>query len=52
MKTMTAAYVMGSILLWLPTLMVNVAKQDGAYVKYVLTICAVIFITIVTSTLG
>ena len=32
--------------------MVNVAKQDGAYVKYVLTICAVIFITIVTSTLG
>lgn len=52
MKTMTAAYVLGSALLWLPTVIVNVAKRDGAGVKYVLTVCAVIFITIVTSTLG
>lgn len=52
MKIMTAAYVMGSVLLWLPTLIVNVARQDGMYVKYTLTICAVVFITIVTSTLG
>lgn len=52
MKVMTTAYVMGSVLLWLPTILVNVAKQDGSYVKYVLTMCAVIFITIVTSTLG
>ena len=36
----------------MPTILVNVAKQDGSYVKYALTICAVIFITIVTSTLG
>ena len=46
------AYVLGSIMLWMPTILVNVAKQDGSYVKYALTICAVIFITIVTSTLG
>lgn len=52
MKIMTLAYVMGSVLLWIPTLMVNATKQDGEYVKYALTICAVIFITIITSTLG
>lgn len=52
MKIMTTAYVLGSVLLWVPTILVNVAKQDGSYVKYALTICAVIFITIVTSTLG
>ena len=52
MKTMTAAYVLGSALLWLPTVIVNIAKRDNAGVKYVLTVCAVIFITIVTSTLG
>lgn len=52
MKVMTIAYVLGSIMLWMPTILVNVAKQDGSYVKYALTICAVIFITIVTSTLG
>ena len=52
MKVMTMAYVLGAIKLWMPTILVNVAKQDGSYVKYALTICAVIFITIVTSTLG
>lgn len=52
MKIMTVAYVVGSILLWLPTFIVNIAKLEGAYVKYMLTICAVIFVSIVTSTLG
>lgn len=52
MKIMTTAYVLGSVLLWLLTILVNIAKRDGSYVKYALTICAVIFITIVTSTLG
>lgn len=46
MKIMTTAYVLGSVLLWLPTVLVNIAKRDGSYVKYALTICAVIFITI------
>lgn len=52
MKTMTIAYVCGSVLLWLPTIIVNIAKLEGAGVKYYLTICAVIFVSIVTSTLG
>lgn len=30
----------------------NIAKLEGAYVKYLLAICAVIFVTIVTATLG
>lgn len=52
MKIMAIAYVLGSILLWVPTIIVNIAKLDGVYVKYVLAVCAVIFVTIVTSTLG
>ena len=52
MKTMLAAYIGGSVLLWIPTLIVNVGKQQSGYVKYLLSMCAVAFITIVTSTLG
>lgn len=52
MKIMTIAYVLGTILLWIPTIIVNIAKLEGAYVKYMLAICAVIFVTIVTATLG
>ena len=47
MKIMAIAYVLGSILLWVPTIIVNIAKLDGVYIKYVLTVCAVIFVTIV-----
>lgn len=52
MKTMLAAYIGGSALLWIPTLVVNVGKQQGEYVKYLLAMCAVAFTTIVTATLG
>lgn len=52
MKIMTIAYVVGTILLWFPTFIVNIRKLEGAYVKYMLTICSVIFVSIVTSTLG
>lgn len=52
MTTMTIAYVVGSVLLWFPTFIVNIRKLEGPYVKYMLTICAVIFVSIATSTLG
>lgn len=52
MGTMMAVYIGGSILLWLPTFVVNIGKQQGSYVKYLLTISAVIFVSIVTATLG
>lgn len=52
MGKMTLAYVIGSVLLWIPTLLVNVGKQQQGYVKYVLIFCAVIFVTINSATLG
>ncbi len=52
MKTMLGAYIAGSVLLWIPTFVVNIRKQEAGYVKYLLLICAVVFVTIVTSTLG
>lgn len=52
MKTMLGAYIAGSVLLWIPTFVVNIGKQEAGYVKYLLLICAVVFVTIVTSTLG
>ena len=52
MKIMTFAYISCSIFLWIPTLVVCVAKQEKSYVKYVLILCAVAFVTMAASTLG
>ncbi len=48
---MTIAYVLGSILLFLPTVLTNVLKIDKGYVKYVNVICAVIFVMLLSITL-
>lgn len=52
MRIMTFAYVTGSILLWLPTIVVNVRKCEQPWVKYLLTISAVVFVTLATVTLS
>lgn len=52
MGIMTFAYIVGSILLWIPTLIVFVGKNQQPYVKYILIICAVIFVTVAATTLG
>ena len=52
MRTMTLAYVGGSICLWIPTLIVCVGKNQNDYVKYILILCATAFVTITSSTLG
>lgn len=52
MKIMTIAYVAGSVCLWIPTLIVNVGKQQESYVKYILILCAISFVTIDTCILG
>ena len=52
MKIMTLAYVGGSICLWIPTLIVKVGKNQNNYVKYILILCAVFYVTIAASTLG
>lgn len=48
---MTAAYIGGSALLLLPTLLVNVLKQEKRYIKYVNVICAILFVMLITITL-
>jgi len=48
---MTAAYIGGSTLLLLPTLLVNVLKQEKRYIKYVNVICAILFVMLITITL-
>lgn len=51
MGIMTIAYIAGSVCLWCPTILVNACKQQGSWVKYVNTLCAVIFVTVTTITL-
>lgn len=48
---MTIAYIGGSCLLLLPTLLVNILKLDEAYIKYVNVICASVFVTLLSITL-
>lgn len=49
MTQMIVAYIAGSLLLLVPTLMVNVMKKGGEeYVKYIIVSCAVIFTGILT----
>lgn len=47
---MIVSYIIGTVLLFIPTLIVNVGKQSGAWVKYAIVICAALFtaVTIVT----
>lgn len=52
MKIMTIAYIGGSVFLWIPTLVVNLGKREDEWVKYLLPVCAVLFVTIAASTLG
>ncbi|MDY2698042.1 MAG: methyl-accepting chemotaxis protein [Lachnospiraceae bacterium] len=52
MKIMTIAYLGGSVLLWVPTFIVNVGKLQAWWVKYLLSICAVAFVAIATVTLS
>lgn len=49
---MVAATVIGIILLWLPTLLVNVLKIDGQWVKYVSLLCACLFVTTIIVTMN
>lgn len=48
---MTFAYICGGVLLLLPTLLVDILKQEKRYIKYVNIICAILFVMLVTITL-
>ena len=51
LKIMTIAYVGSSILLLLPTLFVNILKQDKSYIKYINVFAAAVFTTLLSITL-
>lgn len=48
---MTIAYLCGAVLLLLPTLLVNVLKQENSWIKYVSVACAAVFVTMLSITL-
>ncbi|MBQ9764879.1 MAG: hypothetical protein IJW18_01620 [Lachnospiraceae bacterium] len=48
---MTIAFVSGSIFLLLPTLITNILKVQKDFLKYLYVICAVIFVTLLSTTL-
>lgn len=50
MNIMTIAFIAGSICLWIPTLL-NVCRLEQWWVKYINTLCAILFVTITTVTL-
>lgn len=45
---MTIAYIGGGCLLFLPTLLVNILKKEGGYIKYVNVVCASMFVTLLS----
>lgn len=48
---MTCAYIGGSVLLLLPTLITNVLKLEAGFIKYLNVVCAAIFVTLLSITL-
>ena len=48
---MTVAFIGGAILLLLPTLLVNILKREGWWIKYLNVTCAAIFVTLLSITL-
>ena len=51
-KIMTTAYFIGSGVLLIPTVLVNVYKMEQSFIKYITIGCSIIFIMIVTTTLS
>ena len=51
LKIMTTAYLGSAGLLLLPTLLVNICKQNNSYIKYINVLVAVVFTTLLSITL-
>lgn len=49
-STMVTAFIIGSVLLFIPTLIVNVFKIEKGWVKYVIVLCAILFTVILSVT--
>ncbi len=52
LEVMIAAYIIGAVLLFVPTLIVNVGKLTAPWVKYVIVLSAVLFTVVVAVTMS
>lgn len=50
-KTMAVCYVTGSVILWLPTVFTWFGSGSAAYLKYVIVVCASVFVLLLSATL-
>ncbi|MBO5279305.1 MAG: hypothetical protein J6B06_07430 [Lachnospiraceae bacterium] len=50
-RIMTLAYALGSVILWLPTLLVKFGDRRALYMKYVNVVMASVFVLLVSTTL-
>lgn len=48
---MTASYVAGSVILWIPTILVKTGNSSAAFMKYVNVISASLFVLLISTTL-
>lgn len=52
LTTMIIAFALGTVLLLVPTLVVNVLKQTADWVKYIIVVCAALFTVVVAVTMA
>ena len=52
LTTMIIAFIIGTVLLYVPTLIVNVMKQTADWVKYIIVVCATLFTVVVAVTMS
>ncbi len=50
-KIMALCYVAGSVILWLPTVLTRFGSSSAAYLKYIIVVCASVFVLLLSSTL-
>lgn len=50
--TMITSFIIGTVLLFIPTLLVNILKIEKGWVKFVIVLCSVVFTVILTVTLA
>lgn len=50
-KIMAVCYASGSVMLWLPALLVRVGNRGASYLKYIIVTCASLFVLVISTSL-
>lgn len=50
-RIMTLCYIAGSAILWLPTVLTRFGSSSAAYLKYIIVVCASVFVLLLSATL-